>query len=206
MKRLAIFGASGHGKVVAEVALSASWDFVEFYDDAFPSKISLEDFTIQGGFDSLLKKADTYDGFHVAIGNNRTRLKILNKLLDLNLFCPKIIAPTAVISSTAKLGLGVSVMANVVVNAKTIAGDGVILNTSCTVDHDCKIAAGVHISPGAHLAGDVSMGTCSLAGIGSSIIQGKVIGNDTIIGAGSVVISNIPDNVTAVGIPSEIIK
>jgi len=206
MKRLAILGAGGHGKVVAEVALSASWDYVEFYDDAFPAKTSIDDFLIQGGFDSLIKHADIYDGFHVAIGDNRTRLKILNQLLDLDLSCPKIIAPTAVISSTAKLGAGISIMDNVVINAKTIVDVGVILNTSCTVDHDCTIAAGVHISPGAHLAGDVSVGICSTVGIGSAIIQGKVIGNDSIIGAGSAVISNIPNNVTALGIPSKIIK
>jgi len=104
------------------------------------------------------------------------------------------------------LGAGISIMENVVVNAKTILGDGVILNTSCSVDHDCNNASGVHISPGAHLAGDVSVGVCSWVGIGSAIIQGKVIGDDSIIGAGSAVISNIPNGVTAVGVPSKIIK
>ena len=206
MKRLAILGASGHGRVVAEIALSAGWHVVEFYDDDFPAKTSLDNYSIKGGLHSLLRMFDEYDGFHVAIGDNRTRLNILNKLLDLDLPCPKIIAPTAVISSTAKLGSGISIMPNVVVNAKTILGDGVILNTSCSVDHDCKVAAGVHICPGAHLAGGVSIGICSLVGIGSNIIQGKVIGNDAIIGAGSAVISNIPNNATAVGVPSKIIK
>ena len=206
MKRLAILGASGHGKVVAEIALSAGWCIVEFYDDAFPAKASIDNFSIKGSFHNLIKIADEYDGFHVAIGDNRTRLDILNKLLDLDLPCPTIISPAAVISSTAKLGSGISIMPNVVVNAKTVLGDGVILNTSCSVDHDCKVAAGVHICPGAHLAGDVCIGICSLVGIGSNIIQGKVIGNDTIIGAGSAVISNIPNNATAVGVPSKIIK
>ena len=206
MKRLAVIGASGHGRVVAEIALSAGWYVVEFYDDNFPAKTSLDNYSIKGGLNSLLRMVDEYDGFHVAIGDNRTRLDILNKLLDLDLPCPKIIDPTAVISSTARLGSGISIMPNVVVNAKTILGDGVILNTSCSVDHDCKVAAGVHICPGAHLAGGVSIGICSLVGIGSNIIQGKVIGNDTIIGAGSAVISNIPNNATAVGVPSKIIK
>lgn len=206
MKRLAILGASGHGRVVAETALSAGWYVVEFFDDTFPAKTSLDNFSINGDFHSLQKSADKYDGFHIAIGDNRTRLNIINKLLDMDLPCPKIIAPTAVISSTAKLGAGISIMPNVVVNAKTILGDGVILNTSCSVDHDCQLAAGVHISPGAHLAGNVSIGICSMVGIGSTIIQGKAIGNDSIIGAGSVVISNIPNNVTAVGVPSKVIK
>ena len=206
MKRLAIIGASGHGKVIAEIALSTDWDSVEFYDDAFPVKALLDSYSIHGGLDKLLEKSNFYDGFHVAIGDNRTRLKILNQLLRLDLPCPNIIAHSAVVSQSASLGVGISIMENVVVNAKTILGDGVILNTSCSVDHDCNIASGVHISPGAHLAGDVSVGVCSWVGIGSAIIQGKVIGDDSIIGAGSAVISNIPSGVTAVGVPNKIIK
>ena len=206
MKQLAILGASGHGKVIAETALSTDWDLVEFYDDAFPVKASLDSYPIHGGLDKLLEKSNSYDGFHVAIGNNRTRLNILNQLLRLNLPCPNIIARSAVVSQSASLGVGISIMENVVVNAKTILGDGVILNTSCSVDHDCNIASGVHISPGAHLAGDVSVGVCSWVGIGSAIIQGMAIGDDSIIGAGSAVISNIPNSVTAVGVPSKIIK
>ena len=206
MKRLAILGASGHGKVIAEIALSTDWDSVEFYDDAFPVKALLDSYSIHGGLDKLLEKSNFYDGFHVAIGDNKTRLNILNQLLRLNFPCPNIISRSAVVSQSVSLGAGISIMENVVVNAKTILGDGVILNTSCSVDHDCNIASGVHISPGAHLAGDVSVGICSWVGIGSAIIQGKVIGDDSIIGAGSAVISNIPSGVTAVGVPSKIIK
>ena len=206
MKRLAIIGASGHGKVIAEIALSTDWDSVEFYDDAFPVKALLDSYSIHGGLDKLLEKSNFYDGFHVAIGDNKTRLNVLNQLLRINLPCPNIISRSAVVSKSASLGVGISIMENVVVNAKTILGDGVILNTSCSVDHDCNIASGVHISPGAHLAGDVSVGICSWVGIGSAIIQGKVIGDGSIIGAGSAVISNIPSGVTAVGIPGKIIK
>jgi len=206
LKRLAILGASGHGKVIAEIALSTVWDSVDFYDNAFPVKASLDNYSIQGGLDKLLEKSNSYDGFHVAIGENRTRLNILNQLLVLDLPCPNIIAHSAVVSQSASLGDGISIMANVVLNAKAMLGDGVILNTSCSVDHDCNIASGVHISPGAHLAGDVSVGMCSWVGIGSVIIQGKVIGDDSIIGAGSTVISDVPNGVTAVGVPSKIIK
>ena len=206
MKHLAIIGASGHGRVIAEIALSTDWDSVVFYDDAFPDKSSIDNFPIQGNLDQLLEKVNSYDGFHVAIGNNRTRLNILNQLLKLDLPCPNIIAKSSVVSQSAILGVGISILANVVVNAKAMLGDGVILNTSCSVDHDCNIASGVHISPGAHLAGGVSVGSCSWLGIGSAIIQGTVIGDNSIVGAGSTVIGDIPNSVTAVGNPSKIIK
>lgn len=206
MKRLAILGASGHGKVIAEIALSTDWDSVEFYDDAFPVKASLDSFSIQGSLDTLLEESNSYDGFHVAIGENRTRLNVLNQLLELDLSCPNIIAHSAIVSQSVSLGVGIAIMANVVVNANAMLGNGVILNTSCSVDHDCNLAPGVHISPGAHLAGDVSVGICSWVGIGSAIIQGKVIGSNSIIGAGSTVITDIPSGVTAVGVPNKIIK
>jgi len=205
LKRLAILGASGHGKVVAEIALSSGWESVDFYDDAFPAKTSLDDFRIKGDLGNLICRSDSYSGFHVAIGDNNTRLNVLGKLIGLNLSCPNIIATSSVVSSTAILGSGISIMPNVVVNAKTIVGDGVILNTSCSVDHDCKICPGAHVSPGAHLAGNVTIGVCSWVGIGSAIIPGKIIGNHSIIGAGSVVIRDIPDNVTAVGVTDKII-
>ena len=206
MRRLAVLGASGHGRVVAEAALSAGWEAVSFFDDGFPDKTSFDKFTIEGDLDKLLEKSNSYDGFHVAIGHNRTRLKILAHFLELDFPCPNIISPSSVISQSASLGAGISIMANVVVNANCMLGDGVILNTCCSVDHDCNIASGVHISPGAHLAGDVSVGICSWVGIGSVIIQGKMIGDDSIVGAGSTVISDIPSCVTAAGVPSKIIK
>ena len=206
MKRLAILGASGHGQVVAEAALCAGWDYVEFYDDAYSTTSSFNNFCVKGDFQNLIDKADLYDGFHVAIGDNNIRLNFLNQLLGFGFNCPNIISPSAIITKSASLGDGISIMANVVVNAKTIIGDAVILNTSCSVDHDCKISPGVHISPGAHLAGNVYIGSRSWIGIGSTIIQGRVIGDDSIIGAGSVVISDIPDNVTAAGNPSKPIR
>lgn len=206
MNRLAILGASGHGRVVAEVALSSSWDSVEFYDDSYADKSEFDNLYIHGDFQKLLENADFYDGFHVAIGHNQTRANKLNQLLRFKLHCPNIISPSAIISQSASLGVGISIMPNVVINAKTIVSDAVILNTSCSVDHDCKIYTGVHISPGAHLAGNVSIGNCSWIGIGSTIIQNKIIGDNSIIGAGSVVINDIPSNVTAVGSPSKIIK
>ena len=206
LKRLAVLGASGHGKVIAEIALSTDWNSVDFYDDAFPVKATLDSDAIHGSLNKLIEKSNFYDGFHVAIGDNRTRLKILNQLLRLDLPCPNIIAHSAVVSQSASLGVGISIMTNVVVNASTTVGNGVILNTACSVDHDCIISSGVHISPGAHLAGNVVVGNCSWVGIGSAIIQGTVIGDDSIIGAGSALISNIPNSVTAVGVPSKIIR
>ena len=206
MKRLAIFGAGGHGRVIGDIAMSSGWDSIDFYDDFVPAGKSLTGLSISGNLTSLIDRSTFYSGFHIAIGDNEVRLDLLRKLLSMGLRCPNIIAPSAVIASTVRFGVGISIMANVVVNSRTIVTDGVILNTGCTVDHDCRIQVGAHISPGAHLAGNVSVGERSWVGIGSAIIEGRVIGSDAVIGAGSVVIQDVSDTVTVAGNPSRVIE
>lgn len=203
MNHLAIIGASDHGKVVAEVAMATGWSQVDFYDDDHPNKLFLGDSPIKGNFNSLVAHSGEYTGFHVAVGCNRTRILLLKKLINLGLECPNIIFPSAFISPSSRFGVGNFVMANVVVKASTVIGDGVVLNTACTVAHDCLIGSGVQISPGAHLAGHVSVEDCAWIGIGACVIQGVKIGENSIIGAGSAVIRNVPSNVTSVGVPSK---
>ena len=64
----------------------------------------------------------------------------------------------------------------------------------------------VRVSPGAHLAGKVHVGELTHIGIGASVVQGVEIGRNVIIGAGAAVIDDIPDNVTAVGVPAKVIR
>jgi acetyltransferase-like isoleucine patch superfamily enzyme len=93
-------------------------------------------------------------------------------------------------------------MAGVVVNPATVVGAHCILNTACSVDHDGRLGEAVHVSPGARLAGNVTVGDESWIGIGSCVIEGRTIGDRCIVGAGAAVISDIPDDVTAVGVPA----
>ena len=85
-----------------------------------------------------------------------------------------------------------------------LVGDA-ILNTSCSIDHDVQLAHGVHVCPGARLAGEVQVGERSWIGIGASLIQQIRIGCDVTIGAGAAVISDLPDGVTAVGVPARVL-
>ncbi|KZR85772.1 putative acetyltransferase EpsM [Synechococcus sp. MIT S9504] len=94
--------------------------------------------------------------------------------------------------------------AQVVVQAQASIGTGAILNTGCSVEHDVKLANGVHICPGARLAGLVQVGSCSWIGIGASVIQQICIGDDVTVGAGAAVVRDLPDGVTAVGVPARV--
>src|SRR5690554_798743 len=158
MKRLAILGASGHGKVVADCAELCGWESVSFFDDAWPGKQRNGRWPVVGDTQALLACVKDFGGVLVAIGNNQVRESKLGTLSDSGASIPVLIHPAAVVSCYAELGAGSVVFAGAVVNIDSRIGIGAIINTGATVDHDCMIGNGVHVSPGAHLAGGVCVG------------------------------------------------
>lgn len=205
MKRLAILGASGHGKVIADLAESVGWDQVVFFDDAWPQIAHNGAWSVVGDSQALLNQFSGFEGVIVAIGNNRIRAEKLRWLAENDATIVSLVHPSAVISRYANLGDGCVVMAGVVINAHTNIADGVILNTGCSVDHDCKIGFCAHISPGARLAGSVRVGALSWLGIGASVKHMVNIGKQVVVGAGAVVVADLPDGITAVGVPAKVI-
>lgn len=206
MKTLAILGASGHGKVVADAALSTGlWNRVSFYDDAWPAKTVNGQHQIVGNTQTLLDLSDKPDVV-VAVGNNKVRLTKQSELIANGFTVAIVVHPASVISSSATLALGTVVMAGAVVNADAVVGPACIVNSNAVVEHDCVLGDAVHISPGACLAGGVVVGQYSWIGIGASVIQLKRIGTNVMVGAGAAVVTDLPDGATAVGIPARIIK
>ncbi len=206
MKTLAILGASGHGKVVADAALSAGiWQRVIFYDDAWPAKTKNGQSDIVGNTQTLLNLPQKPDVV-VAVGNNKIRLAKQNDLIAQGFMVATVIHSNAVISPSAKIGQGTVVMAGAVISADAIIGDACIINTNAVVEHDCILGDAVHISPGASLAGGVIIGEGSWIGIGASIIQLKKLGINVMVGAGAAVVNDFPNGVTAVGVPARILK
>ncbi|MGJ0359284.1 UDP-N-acetylbacillosamine N-acetyltransferase [Aliarcobacter cryaerophilus] len=181
-KRIYIYGASGHGLVVADVAKSYGYEDIVFLDDD-NSKGFLT-------FDDIKENRD----YHIAfgIGNNQIRAKLYKKVKENGFSTPILIHPSSIISSSAIIEEGTVVMPNVVVNAKAYIGKCVILNSSCVVEHESIIGDFVHISPKVSIAGDVKIGNFTHIGIGSNVI----------VGGGSMVIRNIDDNHKVVGIPA----
>ena len=204
-KELAILGASGHGKVVADIAEQLGYK-VSFYDDAYPNKTHIVHWPIYGTFKDLIALNNTNTTLRndvvVAIGNNEIRQKkiFLQQKNSFNLIT--LVHPTAVISPYASIAPGTVVFASAVVNAFAEVGVGCIINTSAVVEHDCSIDDFSHICPNAALAGGVSVGAKSWVGIGCQVKQLITIGDNCIIGAGSTVINNIPNNTIAYGSPA----
>ena len=202
MNRLAILGASGHGKVVADSAEHAGWKEIVFYDDAWPKCGTNGAWDVVGDTKALLSKLSQYDGVIIAIGDNHTRLKKHTELITHGASLVSIVHPGAQISQYVELGIGSVVMAGAIINVDSKLGASCIVNTGATIDHDCVLGDGVHISPGANLSGAITIGDASWVGVGASIRQLVSIGKNAVIGAGAVVVSNVQDFQTVVGVPA----
>ncbi|MGJ0308712.1 NeuD/PglB/VioB family sugar acetyltransferase [Aliarcobacter cryaerophilus] len=191
MKTIYIYGASGHGLVVADIAIACGYENIIFVDDD-KSK----------GYKSFEDIKETQNA-HIAfgIGNNQIRSKLYEKVKRKCFVIPIIIHPSSIISPSVKIGEGTVIMPNVVVNANANIGKCTILNSSCVVEHECRIEDFVHISPKVSIAGAVKIGEFTHIGIGSSIIQCLDVGKNSLIGAGSVVVKSIGDFKKAFGNP-----
>lgn len=203
--KLAVIGASGHGKVVAEIAEILGYE-VSFFDDAFPEKMTVEHWPVRGTLLDFLAANDLYGGAVVGIGNAKVRETMISQLHDSDVFTPIIQHPSAIVSSYASIGDGSVIMPGAVINAFASIGIGCIVNSNAVVEHDCQLADFVHICPNSAVAGGTIIGERTWVGIGSNIRQMITIGADVLIGAGSAVVNDISKGTTVVGVPAKAIK
>ncbi len=196
--RLVIVGASGHGKVVAEIAKLNGYDDIVFLDDN-------ENVHECAGYPVVGKSTDAPDGdLFVAVGNSAARKMLIERYNSR--VQPVLCHPKAIISTDVTIGRGTVVMAGAVINPSVTIGKGVIVNTSCSIDHDCIIGDYSHVSVGAHLSGTVTVGAETWIGAGATVINNVSICDNCMIGAGAVVIRSINDMGIYVGVPAKRIK
>lgn len=198
---LLIIGASGHGKVIADIALKMNrWQSIAFLDDNEDIKSSMG-IKVIGKLSDAFKHIKDYDIF-VGIGNNATRRKIQERLEVAGASIPVLLHPEAVIGEQVDIGFGTAIMAGVVINCCTKIGKGCIINTGATIDHDSFIEDFVHISPGVHIAGTVRIGKGTWLGTGSVVSNNVNINNSCKVGAGAVVVKDITEVGIYVGVPA----
>ena len=204
MDKLLIIGASGHGKVIADIALATKkYREITFADD--DENISeCMGFPVIGKVSDLKRWMPEYEMI-VAIGNAKTRRRIMEQIVNDGGTIATLIHPKAVVSDYATIGTGTVVMPGAVINAGTVLGKGCIVNTSASVDHDCTLEDYVHVSVGAHLAGTVSVGACTWVGIGAVVSNNIHICGNCMIGAGAVVVKDIDVPGTYVGVPARLV-
>lgn len=190
-----LYGASGHGKVVKEILESNSKRLLGFIDD------NAEVNELAGL--PVRHTQENVDEVIVSIGINKTRKKVVESLV-----CPiakAAIHNKAIVSPTAKIAEGTVVMAGAVLNADVQVGRHCIINTGASVDHECVIDDYVHIAPHATLCGQVRVGEGTLIGVGASVAPCVKIGKWCTIGAGAVILKNVPNGATVVGVPGKLI-
>jgi sugar O-acyltransferase (sialic acid O-acetyltransferase NeuD family) len=203
--KLAILGASGHGVVVADLAEQLGFN-VNFFDDNYPEETELVHWPISGTFTDLLKLDNREYTVAVAIGNNLIRSQKTKIIQDSGFTLPVLQHPKAYVSKYAVCAAGTVIFANAVINPFANIGQGCIVNSAAVIEHDCVVNDFCHISPNATLAGGVKIGINSWIGLGSQVKQLIKIGNNAIVGAGSIVVKDIPSDVTVYGSPAEVVK
>ena len=200
-KKVIIIGASGHGKVIADIVIKSKDKLVGFLDDG------KEKDTEVLGYKVLGKTSDAYQygdcEFVIGIGSNQIREKIANQY---QLKWYTAIHPTAQLALDVHLDEGTVVMANAVINTSVKIGKHCIINTGAIVEHDNIIENYVHISPNATLCGTVHVGEMTHIGASSTVKNNTTITSHCIIGAGSVVVKDILEEGTYVGVPAKKLK
>lgn len=203
-KRLLIVGASGHGRVVIEIARAAGYDpWVVIDDNSELKGCNFAGVPVVGGRDQLGRLREKGCSLAiVAIGANPARIELSTLLEAYGFSFPVLAHPQACVSPSAIIGEGSVVMPGAVINALAVIGRHVIINTCASIDHDCFVGDFAHIAPGVNLCGSVRVGAASIIGVGACAIPRVQIGARAIIGGGAVVTTDIPENVVAVGVPA----
>lgn len=199
MKTLVIIGASGHGKVVADIAARCGYKNIVFLDDN-PDIKNCGKYPVIGGCSRV--KSISGDVV-VAIGNPVIRRNIQESMEQERLVT--LIHPKASIAEDVVIGRGTVVMAGAVINPGSTIGRGCIINTCASVDHDCRLGDYVHIAVGAHVAGSVEIEESTWIGAGATVSNNIRICGECMIGAGAVVVSDINCQGTFVGCPAKML-
>lgn len=212
MKDLIIVGTGGFGREVAWLVdrineRTATWNLLGFVDDNESLHGTIVNgYPVLGGCGCLGEYSDAY--IVCAVGASKTRKKIIEKINTL-LESPKyatLIDPTVQMSNLISVGEGTIICANSVLTVNVTIGNQVIINLACTIGHDAVLQDFVTLYPTVNFSGNSVAMECVELGTGTQVIQGKTIGECAIVGAGSVVVKDIPANCTAVGCPAKPIK
>lgn len=206
MKRLAIAGYGGFAREVEWLvgrinAVSPTWDFIGFIDNK-----DSDDHRIIGDDEFIINQNEELY-VAIAIGFSDIRQKIYKAYkANPNIKFANLIDPSVICSDRIVIGEGNIICAGSILTVDITIENCVIINLDCTVGHNAVLEDYVTINPSVNISGDTKIGTGSNIGTGTQTIQGISIGKNCIVGAGSVVNRDLPDNCTAVGVPAKVIK
>lgn len=197
--RLTVIGASGHGRVVADVARLCGYDEISFLDDD-GSLSECGGWPVVGSSGDAPAEGDLF----VAVGDAGARERLM-RLYGRGRF-PVLAHPSAVVARDVEIGAGTVVAAGAVLNPGARLGVGVIVNTCASVDHDCVVGDFAHVSVGARLCGAVRVGERTWVGAGAVVRNNVSVCGGCTIGAGAVVVRDVEVAGTYVGCPAALMR
>ena len=212
MNDLIIVGASGFGREVAWLVerinrVTPTWNLLGFMDDNEEiQNTRINGYAVLGKTSDVARFPDAY--FVCAVGAAKIREKIIVRMKEYNpdVRFATVIDPSVEMSDLVTIGEGTIICAHTIITVNISIGDHVIINLDCTIGHDAILHDFATLYPSVNVSGMTEIGHCSELGTGMQIIQGKKVGDHSIVGAGAVVVKDIPSNCTAVGSPAKPIQ
>jgi sugar O-acyltransferase (sialic acid O-acetyltransferase NeuD family) len=199
---LVIVGAGGHGRVVLDATRAAAPARPVQVADDNPALAGREQLGIRIESLSTLIQAGGPVEFHVAIGDNATRLAVARRLTGLGWRANTVIHPDATVASSASIAPGAFVAAGAIVAPGAVVGEHAIINHQAVVDHDVAVGAGAHVAPGAVLSGGAQLGASALLGASAVVLPLRAVGDHAVVGAGAMVTRNVPPGQVVLGMPA----
>ena len=210
--KVVIIGAGGFGREVLDIFEARNQagdqiDILGFIVDAqygTPGRL-VNGFPILGGMEWLSERPEGTAAI-CAIGDPAVRRRMVDAANRSGVpFC-NAIHPSVIATRHVKLGVGVVLAAGSILTNNIAIDSHVHLNLDCTVGHDARIGACATVSPGVHISGGVTLGEGCSVGTGTNIIEKCVVGEWSVVGAGSTIVRDVPANSTVVGVPGRVIK
>jgi acetyltransferase EpsM len=207
-KRVLVWGAGGHGKVVIDALMaSGEWKVAGVIDDDESKRgtevLGVRVFSLEGGVAEVAKRLDC-NRVAIAIGDNYTRFKKFQLARRAALTPVNVVHPRAHVSRFIKMGEGVTILAGATINPGTTIEDNVCVNTSASVDHDNYLSESCHIFPNATLTGGVRIGEFAYVGSGAVIAPNLTVEKYSCVGAGAVVLADVAEGKVVFGVPAKL--
>jgi sugar O-acyltransferase (sialic acid O-acetyltransferase NeuD family) len=207
MKNAIIVGAGTYGQVYVEY-LKNTYNIIGYIDDddSLTGK-KIDNIKVLGDRKFLFNHMDKNTSIFVPIGNNEIRMDLLQKLTDMGFSAPSFIHPNSIIHDSVQIGKSVYILPGTNIMPCTVLKSYIMISVGVNISHHTIIEDGCFISHGSNIGASIHIQTKAYFGIASTIMTGvKNIGRNTLIGAGAVVIKDLPDNAVVAGVPAKILK
>lgn len=205
-----IIGAGTYGEVYLAYLQEAGVDIVGFLDDDPKyANQSVREIPVLGSISKLetLKETNGIEAVYCPLGNNKLRVKFLERARELGYKTPNYIHPSVIISPNVSIGEGVYILLGTTIMPHTVIKDFVMISMGVHLAHHCVLEEGVFLSTGCNFGASIHAHKYAYCGISSTIMTGiHELGEDCLIGAGAVVIKDVPDRAVMAGVPAKVLK